>query len=258
MSLGRAFFGNRKVWTARGGYNGDVFEIGASLTAARQARGLELRDAEQLTCLRARYLTALEDERYDLLPGRTYTRTFLRTYAHALGLHADRIVAEFDEQHPDTEPPPPMTRTFRRRRRNWRPLALVGSALVAIAVVGWTQRPGGGASPDIQSAAAAPAVVKAKRPAAPVVHRVKAARKTIAAPAALVVKATTGPCWVLARSGGPTGAILAEQTLEPGQTLRLHQQHVWLRLGAPGHVAVSRGTHALHGLPAADPVNVTL
>lgn len=238
-----------------------MFEIGASLTAARQARGLELRDAERLTCLRARYLAALEHEQYDLLPGRTYARAFLRTYANALGLHADRIVGEFDEQHPDAEPPQPLGPSFHRRRRNWRPLALVASAVVAVAVVGWTQRPTGGASPDVQNASAAlpetprPAVHEAARPP---VHRVEGAHKTVVAPAALVVKATTGPCWVLARSGGPSGAVLAEQTLEPGQVLRLHRQHVWLRLGAPGHVVVSRGAHTLHGLPAGQPVDVTL
>jgi hypothetical protein len=235
-----------------------VFEIGASLTAARQARGLELRDAEQLTCLRARYLVALEHERYDQLPGRTYARAFLRTYANALGLHADRIVAEFDEQHPDTEPPPPLTPSYHRRRRNWRPVALVASAFVAVAVVGWTQRPTGGASPDVQAASAALPSTPEPKAVVPPVHRVKAAHKTVVAPATLVVRATTGPCWVLARSGGPSGAILAEQTLEPGQALRLHRQHVWLRLGAPGHVAVSRGAHVLHGLPAAEPVDVTL
>jgi hypothetical protein len=241
-----------------------VFEIGASLTAARQARGLELRDAEQLTCLRARYLVALEREQFDLLPGRTYARTFLRTYANALGLHADRIVAEFDEQHPDTEPPPPLTPAYHRRRRNWRPAALAASALVAVAVVGWTQRPTGGASPEIQNASAAlpggaTAAVPSRAVPKPAVHQhVKAARKTVVAPAALVVRATTGPCWVLARRGGPTGAILAEQTLQPGQVLRLHRPHVWLRLGAPGNVSVSRGARVLHGLPAAEPVNVTL
>ncbi|HVV57913.1 MAG TPA: helix-turn-helix domain-containing protein [Gaiellaceae bacterium] len=235
-----------------------MFEIGASLTAARQARGLELRDAEQLTCLRARYLLALEREQYDLLPGRTYTRTFLRTYANALGLHADRIVAEFDEQNPDVEPPASLTPAFRRRRRNWRPVALAASALVAVAVVGWTQRPSGGASPDIRNASAA--LPDVPRPAAsvPPVHHVKAAHKAVARPAALVVRATSGPCWVLARSGGPSGAVLAEQTLEPGEVLRLHRPHVWLRLGAPGNVSVSRGSHVLHGLPAAEPVNVTL
>jgi hypothetical protein len=236
-----------------------VFEIGASLTAARQARGLELRDAEQLTCLRGRYLLALEREQFDLLPGRTYARTFLRTYANALGLHADRIVAEFDEQHPDTESQTPLAPAFHRRRRNWRPVALVASALVAVAVVGWTQRPSGGASPDIQNASAALPVAAARPKAAvPPVHHVQAARKTVVAPSALVVEATTGPCWVLARSGGPAGAVLAEQTLQPGQTLRLQRAHVWLRLGAPGHVRVSRGAHVLRGLPAAEPVNVTL
>ena len=57
-----------------------MFEIGASLAAARRARGLGMRDAERLTCMRSKYLTALEEGRFDELPGRTYARAFLRTY----------------------------------------------------------------------------------------------------------------------------------------------------------------------------------
>src|SRR4051812_37466688 len=80
-----------------------MFEIGASLAEARRARGLAVHDAEQLTCMRAKYLTALEEERFDELPGRAYARAFLRTYATALGLQGDRFVAEFDEQRPEPE-----------------------------------------------------------------------------------------------------------------------------------------------------------
>ena len=49
-----------------------VFEIGASLAAARQSRGLELADAERLTCLRTRYLIAFEQDRFADLPGHVY------------------------------------------------------------------------------------------------------------------------------------------------------------------------------------------
>src|SRR3954451_18420741 len=80
-----------------------MFEIGASLAAARRARGLGLRDAERITCMRVRYLSALEEERFDALPGRTYARAFLRTYATALGWRADRFVAEFDAHEREPE-----------------------------------------------------------------------------------------------------------------------------------------------------------
>ena len=58
-----------------------MFDIGASLAAARQSRGLGLADVERLTCLRARYLISLEEDRFDDLPGRAYARALFRTYA---------------------------------------------------------------------------------------------------------------------------------------------------------------------------------
>ena len=45
-----------------------MFEIGSSLRQARQHRGLELADAERDTRIRAKYLGALEEERFDVLP----------------------------------------------------------------------------------------------------------------------------------------------------------------------------------------------
>src|SRR3954465_1493849 len=109
-----------------------MFQIGASLAAARRARGLGLRDAERVTCMRAKYLTALEEERFDALPGRTYARAFLRTYATALGLEADRFVAAFEEMVPEPEEEPIVVGTP-KRRRIMRPTYL--GVLIAIAVV---------------------------------------------------------------------------------------------------------------------------
>ena len=68
--------------------------LGSSLASARLARGLDLRDAERETCIRARYLTALEDENFDALPGDAYATHFLRSYASFLGLDADAYVGE--------------------------------------------------------------------------------------------------------------------------------------------------------------------
>ncbi len=91
------------------------------------------------------------------------------------------------------------------------------------------------------------------RPAIPHVH---AATKTLTQPA-LVVRAIRGRCWVEVRVGGPAGALLAERTLEQGQTLRLDQRRLWLRLGAPWNVKVTRGTETVRLGSATTPVNVT-
>jgi len=58
------------------------------------------------THIRSRYLKALEDERFDVLPGTAYVRGFLRTYAEYLGLDADPFVEEYNARFapPDEDP----------------------------------------------------------------------------------------------------------------------------------------------------------
>ena len=73
--------------------------IGERLREARTRRGASIEDAEDGTKIRARYLRALEDEQYDVLPGRTYVRTFLRSYAEWLGLDARLLVEEYRAQY---------------------------------------------------------------------------------------------------------------------------------------------------------------
>jgi hypothetical protein len=72
---------------ARQGINTHVATgIGEQLSAARSARGIELEEVEERTKIRKRYLRAMEEERWELLPGAAYARAFLRTYAEFLAL----------------------------------------------------------------------------------------------------------------------------------------------------------------------------
>ena len=59
---------------------------------AREAKGLTLAAAETLTRIRAVYLEALEEEKFDRLPGAVYARGYLRTYAPALGIDPDELM----------------------------------------------------------------------------------------------------------------------------------------------------------------------
>jgi cytoskeletal protein RodZ len=229
-----------------------VIQIGPSLAAARRARGLELRDAEQLTCLRAKYLAALEEERYYDLPGRAYARAFLRTYATALDLDADKLVAEFDEQLPALaeEPVALPPRKRRQFRVTWRLAPIAAVLAVAIALV-WSALTGN-QTPKVTAFTPPP-----HPPAAAATEsHVRAAHKTITH--ALVVEATGGPCWVLARRNDENGAVLAQQTLQPGEKLRLTAPHVWLRLGAPWNVSVRRGAHTAHLGAVQQPLNLSI
>ena len=56
---------------------------------------LDIADVEERTKIRAKYLRALENEEFGMLPGATFVKTFLRTYAEKLGLDPHLLVEEY-------------------------------------------------------------------------------------------------------------------------------------------------------------------
>src|SRR6201987_3543150 len=83
-----------------------MFDIGGSLREARLKRGLTPADVQKAIRIRDRYLQALEEERWELLPGDAYVKGFLRTYADYLGLDGNLYVEEYNSRHahPDDQP----------------------------------------------------------------------------------------------------------------------------------------------------------
>ena len=73
-------------------------EIGETLRETRMRSRIDISEVEQATKIRAKYLRALENEEWDLLPGPTFVKTFLRTYAEFLGLDAKLLVDEFKDR----------------------------------------------------------------------------------------------------------------------------------------------------------------
>lgn len=69
--------------------------IGATLREARNRRKVDLSEVERATKIRPRYLRAMENEEWDILPGGAYTRGFIRTYAAYLGLDGERLADEY-------------------------------------------------------------------------------------------------------------------------------------------------------------------
>ena len=74
-------------------------EIGATLREARMRQRIDISEVEAETKIRAKYLRALENEEWDLLPGPTFVKSFLRTYADALGLDGKLLVEEYKLRH---------------------------------------------------------------------------------------------------------------------------------------------------------------
>ena len=71
-------------------------EIGQKLKAAREAMGLSLEEVEQATKIRRKYLQALENEQFDLLPGAVYAKAFLKNYARFLNMDVAETIEAYN------------------------------------------------------------------------------------------------------------------------------------------------------------------
>jgi cytoskeletal protein RodZ len=74
-------------------------EIGSTLREARMRAHIDISEVEAKTKIRAKYLRAIENEEWDLLPGPTYVKSFLKTYADYLGLDSRLLVDEYKRRY---------------------------------------------------------------------------------------------------------------------------------------------------------------
>ena len=115
-----------------------MFEIGNSLREARLRQGLEIPRIEAETKIRGKYLRALEEEQFEVLPGDTYVKGFLRTYADYLGLDGQLYLDEYSSRFAASEEIPFAQSTStqpRRRQRRRMEANLVVVALAAIVAI---------------------------------------------------------------------------------------------------------------------------
>lgn len=74
-------------------------QIGARLREARMRGKIDINQVESDTKIRAKYLRAMENEEWGLLPGEIYAKTFLRTYADYLGLDSREVLDDYRRQY---------------------------------------------------------------------------------------------------------------------------------------------------------------
>lgn len=73
-----------------------LMEIGNKLKEAREARGLTLEAVEEETKIRRKYLQALEEEQFQILPGPLYAKAFLKNYTRFLNLNVDEALETYN------------------------------------------------------------------------------------------------------------------------------------------------------------------
>jgi cytoskeletal protein RodZ len=112
-------------------------EIGATLRETRMRERIDIAEVETATKIRAKYLRALENEEWDLLPGPTFIKTFLRTYGDYLGLDSKMLVEEYKQRFERVEASElmPFQGPLSGRRQRRAPV-IPPFAIVAVVILG--------------------------------------------------------------------------------------------------------------------------
>jgi cytoskeleton protein RodZ len=223
--------------------------IGETLREARMRQRLDIADVESRTKIRAKYLRALENEEFGMLPGPTFVKTFLRTYAEMLGLDPHVLVEEYRtvfERAEETEQPlgPPAV-AGRDRRHGPRLgagslvlLVLVG-IVAALVAIGLASDDGGGGGQSSAPDTTTSKKKKAQQPPAP------------ARPTRVSVRVIPSTPTYVCVDRGPGTPVLFENTIDSAQTF--HGKRVRVNLGKRD-VQIRMNGKPVEVTPGPDPV----
>lgn len=131
-------FGTQAGWKDMVPSITDAPTLGEGLRIARDHSGRSLAELSTITRVPSRYLTALEQNDFSVLPNRVFSIGYVRAYAGALGLDEQLAVERFKRESPDPSVPlqPPVGVAFEEVKR-YSPRLIAGCAVLLLAVVGW-------------------------------------------------------------------------------------------------------------------------
>ncbi len=232
-------------------------DIGASLREARMRARVDVSEIEARTKIRAKYLRALENEEWDLLPGPTYVKSFLRTYAEALDLDAKLLVDEYKLRHErlsEVELQPINAAAPGRERRRQGPVVppwvfvavIIAGLLFTLYLLG-----SGDDKPDQAAAPSTQTQTTDRTPAAPP----PPPQRIVPTRVKLRIEAT-GPVNVCLKAGDRT--LINGQTLQAGQrTKTFASKRFRLTLGnANARLRINARTRAVR--PSSDPIGLEI
>ncbi len=236
-----------------------MFEIGTTLREARVRRKLTLQQVEEDTKIRVKYLQAMENEDFDIMPGKAYVKGFLQTYASYLGLDPTIILDEYRSRAMPRDEHQPFAgasvigKPYGHRRRNTLAFIAVVCLLVlaVIVVLGYTGQPA-------EEPVVKPSALGVGSPSASPSPSAKPSVTPTIASDVVKISATRGDCWFEARKGGSTGEVLFSNTLAKGTSKTLKATLLWLRLGAPEAVVIKAGSKQLPAVAGPGPVDVLI
>ena len=232
-----------------------MFEIGGSLREARLKRGLTPADVQKAIRIRDRYLQALEEERWELLPGDAYVKGFLRTYADYLGLDGNLYVEEYNSRFARPDEPQLVPERFARTGTRFagvgvlRPLIAVAVIVAIVGVAAWQLT--GSSSPKQSTPPTTGTPTTSSQHHTKPKQKSHRKHRSVALPSQAAVTASRGASWLWVRSGSATGPTVYQGTLAQGKTLPVNLKNgpVWIRIGDPPAIDIRLGGKLVHGLP---------
>jgi cytoskeleton protein RodZ len=232
-----------------------MFEIGSTLRQARERRRLSFDQVEAETKIRTRYLRALEEEQFDILPGPTYVKGFLRTYAEYLNLDGQLFVDEFNSRYfdPFIDPEhgilrrsslPQTTRHGHRSESRSVAITLAALSIVGLLVFMGLRLPDDGKQPGVPSSQTMTTPINGNLllTATSALQRSNAGTTTAATrarPVTIKLSAEGGPTYVVVSRGSRESEVRPSRifvgTLEAGAAPRVFTSLVGftLRFGKP-------------------------
>ncbi len=237
-----------------------MFEIGTTLRDARVRRDISLQQAEDDTKIRVKYIQAMENEDFDVLPAGTYVKGFLRTYADYLDLDAQLLIDEYNDrfgsgdyrehiiQPTRTAKSDKAPRARRKHQTNYVLVAILAVVIIAVlAYLGW-----GNASsekPTLVTTTETDAAVQtapATTPTTETAARVITPTQTQAASLqSIILTATSSDNWIEIHKNSADGEVVWGGTLSSGESKSLEQKDLsgltklWLKVGSPSGLTVS-------------------
>ena len=232
-----------------------MFEIGNTLRESRQRRCIDLVEAEQDTKIRSKYLSALETEQFDILPGAVYTRGFLRTYARYLGLEPQVYIDEYNDRFgrfEDAEEAGQQalsrqgTDLLHPQRRLTLRRLLIASLVILALLAWWGLRTDPKTTPNAVGLTAEKPTPQPLSEAANQAQRAPAATPAATAaprPTGLTLRAVGGTSWVEIRRGSAEGTIVFSGTIMPGKNARTYRgKRFHITAGIPSVMRVRVGS----------------
>lgn len=246
-----------------------MFEIGNTLREARVQRNISLQQAEEETKIRVKYIQAMENEDFDVLPAGTYVKGFMRTYAEYLGLDSQLLIDEYNERfgsgdhrehiiHQQRSAKSVKTETPRRKSQaNYLLVAIIAVVIIAVlAYLGW-------GNPESEEPVVATTHTSSATTRTSTTTTVPTT-PTVAVPDPVVLEsltltATTEPVEITVTRDEKKGPELIRAVLQPGESLSLDkdqlqgQEQVWIDARNTSLELVVNGES--RALPAFDPLN---